>query len=188
MKKIVLTFGLISGAIAALMMFATVPFMGRLSYESLTALGYTTFVVAFLMVFFGIRSYRENVGGGTITFARGFRVGILITLISCVIYVISWEFIYQNFLPDFLEKYTNFMVEKERAAGATQEQLNQMMQENQKFIEMYKNPLIRFAFSMMEAFPVGLALTLISALILRRKSPNRDGGAGGNAEIAQATR
>jgi hypothetical protein len=62
------------------------------------------------------------------------------------------------------------------------------MQENQKFIEMYKNPLIRFAFSMMEAFPVGLLLTLISALILRRKSPNRDGGTGRNAEIAQATR
>lgn len=169
MKKIVLTFGLISGAIAAGMMFATTPFVGRVSFEYLTVIGYTIFVTCFLMVFFGIRSYRENVGGGTITFGRAFKVGILITLISCVIYVISWEFIYQNFLPDFLEKYTNYMVEEQRAAGATQEQLNLMAQENQKFIEMYKNPLIRFASSMMEAFPVGLLMTLISAWILKRK-------------------
>jgi hypothetical protein len=169
MKKNVLTFGLISGAIAALMMLVTIPFIGRVPFEYLTALGYTIFVTCFLMVFFGIRSYRENVGGGTITFGRAFKVGILITLISCVIYVISWEVIRHNFLPDFLEKYSNYMVEKQRAAGATQEQLNVMVHENQKFVEMYKNPFIRFASSMMEAFPVGLLMTLLSAWILKRK-------------------
>jgi hypothetical protein len=186
MKKIVITYGLISGGIAALMMFVTTPLIGRVPFEYLTVLGYTVFVVCFLMVFFGIRSYRENVGEGTITFGMGFKVGILITLISCVIYVTSWEIIYQNFLPDFLEKYGNYVVEKERAAGATQEQLNLLMQENQKFMEMYKNPLIRFAFSMMEAFPVGLLITLISAWVLKRKQP-RHNGETGDAETARAT-
>jgi hypothetical protein len=66
MKKIAITFGLISGGIAALMMFVTIPLVGRVSYEYLTVLGYTIFVACFLMVFFGIRSYRDNVGGGTI--------------------------------------------------------------------------------------------------------------------------
>jgi hypothetical protein len=183
MKKTVITFGLISGAIAALMMLVTTPFIGRVPYEYLTVLGYTTFVVSFLMVFFGIRSYREKVGEGTITFGRAFKVGILITLISCVIYVTSWEIIYHTFLPDFLEKYSNYVVEKERAAGATQEQLNLLMQENQKFMEMYKNPLIRFAFSMMEAFPVGLLITLISALVLKRKQPRHDGETGNTGTV-----
>jgi hypothetical protein len=169
MKKTVLTFGSISGAIAVVLMLVTVPFVDRISFEYLTALGYTTFILSFLMVFFGVRSYRENVSGGTITFGRAFKVGILITLVSCVIYVISWELIRHNFLPDFLEKYCQHMVEKERAAGATQEQLALLVQENQQFIEMYKNPLIRFATSMMEAFPVGLLITLVSAWILKRK-------------------
>ncbi len=174
MKKIVLTFGLISGAIAALMMFVTIPFVGRVSYEYLTVLGYTTFVACFLMVFFGIRAYRDNVGGGTITFGKGFTVGILITLISCAIYIISWEIVYHNFLPDFLEKYTSYLIEKMRAEGATPEQLNRQMQENQQFIQWYKNPIIRYGFTLMEAFPVGLLITLISALILRRKTPKGD--------------
>jgi hypothetical protein len=171
MRKIVLTFGLISGAIAALMMGLTLPLVGRVPYEYLTVLGYTIFVVCFLMVVFGIRSYRETVGAGTITFGRAFQVGILITLVSCAIYIVSWEIIYHNFTPDFLVKYGDYVIEKERAAGATPEQLNLLIQEHQEFIEMYKNPLIRFAFTMMEAFPVGLLMTLISAFAMKRKPP-----------------
>jgi len=175
MKKIVLIFGLISGAIAALMMFVTIPLMGRIPFEYLTVLGYTTFVVCFLMVFFGIRSYRDNVAGGTITFGRAFKVGILITLLSCGIFVITWEFVYHRFLPNFLDQYSNYMVEKMRAQGATQEELNQMIQENEQFKEWYKNPFFRYAMTMLEPFPVGLLITLISALILRRRQPKRDG-------------
>jgi hypothetical protein len=178
MKKIVLTYGLISGAIAALMTLASVPLVSRLPFEYLTVIGYTIFVISFLMVFFGIRAYRETVGGGVITFGRAFKVGILITLVSCVIYVLSWELIHRNFLPDFLENYGNYMVEKERAAGATQERLNALMKENQQFIEMYRNPLIRLASSMMEAFPVGLLMTLICAWVLRTKEPKRGGETG----------
>ena len=183
MKKTVLTFGLISGAIAALMMFVTIPFIGRIPFEYLTVIGYTTFVACFLMVFFGIRSYRDNVAGGTITFGRAFKVGILITLISCGIYVITSDFIFHRFLPNFLDQYSNYLVEKMRAQGATQEELNQTIQQNEQFKEWYKNPFLRYAMMMMEAFPVGLLITLISALILRRKLPKRDGESG-NAEIA----
>jgi Protein of unknown function (DUF4199) len=186
MKKIVLTFGLISGAIAAGMMFVTIPLIGRIPFEYLTVLGYTTFVAAFMMVFFGIRSYRDNVTGGTITFGRAFKVGILITLISCAIYVVTWEFVYHRFLPDFLDQYSNYMVEKMRAQGATQEALNQTTQEYAQFKEWYKNPFLRYAMTMMEAFPVGLLITLISALILRRKQPKRDGESG-NPEVASVT-
>ena len=171
MKKIVITFGLISGGIAALMMFATMPFVGRVSYEYLTVLGYTIFVACFLMVFFGIRSYRDNVAGGTITFGKAFTVGILITLLSCGIYVISWEFIHHQFLPNFMDDYSKHLVEKMRAAGATQEALNQQIDELERFKQWYKNPFIRYAMTLMEAFPVGLLLTLISSLILRRKPP-----------------
>jgi len=62
------------------------------------------------------------------------------------------------------------MVEKMRAQGATQEELNQMIQENEQFKEWYKNPFFRYAMTMLEPFPVGLLITLISALILRRSS------------------
>ena len=66
-------------------------------------LGYSSMVLSFLLVFFGIRSYRDNVAGGAISFGKAFQVGILITLITCAMYVIAWEITYFNFFPDFLD-------------------------------------------------------------------------------------
>ena len=87
MKKTVLTFGLISGVLSSLMMVATVPFFHNMSSSKGLVIGYTAIVLSFLLVFFGIRSYRDNVGNGQITFTKAFAVGISITLISCVFYV-----------------------------------------------------------------------------------------------------
>ena len=93
MKKTVLTFGLIGGVIIAAMMFATLPFIDKIGFDKGVIVGYTTMVLAFMLVFFGIRSYRENVSDGRITFGRAFAVGILITLVICLFYVIAWEII-----------------------------------------------------------------------------------------------
>src|SRR6185312_7512550 len=101
MKKTVLTFGLISGAVAALLTFATMPFVYRFGFDKGLILGYTNIVVSLLLVPFGIRSYRENIGGGTITFGRAFAVGILIVLIASACYVVTWEIVYFKLAPGF---------------------------------------------------------------------------------------
>lgn len=101
MKKTVLTFGLISGALLSLMMLATVPFMDRIGFDNGMVLGYTTMVLSFMLVFFGIRSYRDNLAGGSISFGKAFVVGILITVVASICYVGTWEVVYFKFMPDF---------------------------------------------------------------------------------------
>jgi hypothetical protein len=167
MKKTILTFGLISGAISSLMMIATMPFQDKLGHSYI--LGYTTLVLSFLLVFFGIRSYRDNIGGGQITFMRALGVGLAITLISCVFYVVTWEIVYFNFMHDFMDKYGAHEIEKARAAGATQAALEAQRQQFQKLKVMYENPFFNAALTFLEPAPVGLVITLISALILKRK-------------------
>lgn len=169
MKKTVLTFGLIAGAIMAVMMFATLPFIDRIGFDKGMVVGYTTMVVSFLMVFFGIRSYRDNVREGKIGFGKAFTVGILITLIACICYVIAWEILYFNFMPDFIDKYVAHAIEKTRASGASQQAIDAQIQEMDSFKKMYANPLINVAFTFLEPLPVGLVLTTISAAILRKK-------------------
>src|SRR6266404_8646056 len=170
MKKTVVTFGLISGAIMALMMFATLPFVERIGFDKGAIIGYTSMVLSFLLVFFGIRSYRENVGGGSITFGRAFAVGILITLISCICYVVAWEILYFNFMPDFFAKYSAYAIEKAKASGASPAAIQAQMQQMKKFKEMYDNPFFNAAITFTEPFPIGLIVTLISTLILRKKA------------------
>lgn len=178
MKKTVLTFGLIGGAILAGMMYATLPFMDKIGFDKGEIIGYTTMILAFMLVFFGIRSYRENVSGGRITFGRAFAVGILITVVSCACYVVAWEILYFTVMPDFGDKYASYVVEKERASGASQQVIDEKVQQMQSFKAMYDNPFINVAITFVEPFPIGLIVTLISAFILRKKplAATRDEG------------
>ena len=169
MKKTILTFGLISGAISSLMMVATVPFADKIGFDKAEVVGYTTIVLSFLLVFFGIRSYRDNAGNGQITFSKAFAVGICITLISCICYVVTWEIVYFNFMHDFMDKYGALMVAKLKASGASAAAVQAKIEEMNKLRESYKNPLFNAAMTFIEPFTVGLLITLISAGVLRRK-------------------
>jgi Protein of unknown function (DUF4199) len=169
MKKIVLTFGLLSGLLSAAMMSATVPFLDRLGFDRGIYYGYTAIVISFLFVYFGIRSYRDNVLGGSMTFGRGFQAGILITLISCAFYVATWLFLYYNVIPDFGEKYAAYVIETARAGGASAAELEATTRSTSEAMEMLKNPLLNAAITFIEPFPVGLLITLISAAVLRKQ-------------------
>ncbi|MGQ0714842.1 MAG: DUF4199 domain-containing protein [Gemmatimonadaceae bacterium] len=148
-----------------------------MGFDNGEIVGYTTMVLAFLMVFFGIRSYRDNIYGGTITFGKALGIGLLITLVASACYVITWEVIYYWLAPDFAERYSAFMLEKAREGGATEQELAARAAEMAKFREMYKNPLINAAITLIEVFPVGLVISLISAAILRRERKPSDVGA-----------
>jgi hypothetical protein len=173
MKKTILVFGLISGAISSLMMIATMPFADRIGFDKGESIGYTIIVLSFLLVFFGIRSYRDNVAGGQISFAKGFAVGISITLISCACYVITWEVLYFHFLPGFMDKYGAYMVQKLQASGASAEAVHAKVQELKEYKQMYDNPLVNAAITFIEPFPIGLLVTLISAAVLRARGQSR---------------
>ena len=170
MKRIVLKFGLIAGGIFVAMMVTTMPFADQIGFQYGEIIGYTTLLVAFAFVFIGIRSYRENVGKGYITFGRAFKVGILITVIASLCYVISWQIVYFGFVPDFGEKYSQYLIEKSRAEGASPEQIANEVAEMQRFWAIYKNPVYNFLITFfVEPFPMGLVITLISSAILRKR-------------------
>ena len=171
MTRTVLIFGLISGGILAAIMAITMPLYltGHLDSEHSEVVGYTSMILAFLLTFFGIRSYREN-NGGTITFGKAFKIGLLITLIASAMYVITWEIIYYGFFPNFADSYAAHAIEKARASGASAAAIEKTRQKMAQFKEWYKNPLINIGMTFIEVFPVGLIMTLVSAGILRRRT------------------
>lgn len=173
MKKIILTFGLISGAICISMMILQVVFMDRIGSHHGYILGYTTIVLSLLLVFFGVRSYRDNVAKGQITFGKAFLVGLAITLISCLIYVATWEVVYFNFMPDFMDKYADSMIQKVQASGKSAAEIQAKVEELNRMKVQYKNPFYNMAITFMEPFPVGLVITLISAAFLRKRVPSQ---------------
>jgi hypothetical protein len=182
MKRIVLKFGLIAASILAVFLIAMMPLAqnGTVGFENQEVYGYSAMLLAFLMVFFGIRAYREEVGKGAITFGRAMRVGILITLLACAGYVVTWEIYYYTAGQDFLPRYTAHVIEGMRADGATEAAIAKKSAEMASFAKLYENPLINIGITFLEIFPLGLVVTLISSAILRRKT------GGGTAEPVPA--
>jgi hypothetical protein len=170
MKKTVLTFGLIAGLIISVLMGGSLLLADKIGSGHSMALGYTIMVASFLLVYFGIRSYRDNNLGGQISFGRAFACGILITLITTVCYVGMWEILYFNFMPHFMDSYFAAEVHKVQASGLDPATTAAKIAAIQHSQQLYQNPLVNIAYTLMEPLPVGLIITLISAAVLRHKS------------------
>jgi hypothetical protein len=173
MKRIVLTFGLISGAIMSAMMLATLPFQDAIGFDRGAIVGYTTMVLAFLLIYFGVRSYRDNVAGGTIRFGRAFAVGALIAAVASLCYVATWEVIYFKLAPDFTAKYQAYELDRARANGESDAAIARRKAEGEKFAKLYNNPAINAAITFLEPLPVALIVALVSAGVLSRRRKGR---------------
>ena len=168
MTRIVLIFGLISGAIAAALMWVMLWMMRSGETGHSLLLGYATMIVSLSVVFFGIKSYRDN-NGGRITFFKGLQVGILISLISAMCYGLSWEAYYRTSGGNFMAEYSAQYVERMRESGASEAEIAKTQKEMADFGELYKNFFVRFGMTLMEIIPVGLVVALISAALLRKR-------------------
>jgi Protein of unknown function (DUF4199) len=169
MRKIVWTFGLIAGAVMAVMFIITLPFQDQMEGSTGMIIGYTSMVMASLMIYFGVRQYRDTLMGGEIRFEQALKVALLISAVSVGVYVLSWEIIFYGFRPDYIEKYAAAAIEKLRASGATEAVLAAETEKMAKFAEMYKNPLVNIAFTSLEPMPVVLLFSFVSAGLLSRK-------------------
>ena len=145
------------------------PFQEQIGFDKGAVIGYTTMVLAFLMIFFGVRSYRDNVAGGSVGFGRALGVGLLITAVASISYVATWQLVYYRLAPDFLDKYAAYTIENAKKAGATDAVIAAKAKEMAEFSEMYKNPLINIAFTFLEPLPVGVVFALVTAGVLCRR-------------------
>jgi hypothetical protein len=171
MKKNVIVFGLIAGVIASVLMVIS---MARCSsdanFEHSMLIGYASMVLAFSFIFVGIKNYRDKYNNGLITFGKAFKTGLYISLIASTMYVITWLVDYYVFIPDFMDKYVAHMLKEAKDSGASAAELAKQAKELAYNQQLYKNPIMVILFTYMEILPVGILVSLIAALILKRKS------------------
>lgn len=169
MKKIVFTYGLIAGLIISVLMGGSLLLADKIGPGHSMALGYTMMVASFLLIYFGIRTYRDTNLAGQISFGRAFACGILIALITTVCYVAMWEILYFNFMPHFMDSYFAAQIHTIQASGRDATTIAGQVAAVQHSQQLYQNPFVNMAYTFMEPLPVGLLVTLISAGLLRRK-------------------
>lgn len=176
MQKHTLIYGGIAGAILIVFFFISQSLVmkadGSFDMKTGELVGYLSMIVSLSMIFFGIRSYRDNHLGGAITFGKAFQVGLFITLIASVIYVVGWMIYYSTSetMRNFPELYLQHMLEELKESGKSAAEIAKQEAELRKNMDMYKKPVIMIVITFLEIFPVGVIIDLISASLLRKKS------------------
>lgn len=166
MKNIILKNGIFGGIIVSIVMISMTFYMKTFpDREPSSIIGFGSMLLAFIFVIIGIKQERET-NNGVIYFGKAFLTGLSISLVISTIYVIAWLIIYYNFFPNFMEQYSEMILNKtntEELAAKTAE-MNQMR-------EWYKNPVMIILLTLMEVLPLGILVSLIGALILKKKQP-----------------
>ena len=174
MKKNIIIYGLIAGIVVSTLMLFNINYIsqaGNVDYNTSLVLGYASMLIAFSLVYVGIRNYRDKYNGGVISFGKAFKLGIMIVLIASTIFVAVWLIDYFFFIPDYMEKYSAHELDKLKASGASQVDIEKETKELANFARMFKNPFFNAMMTYAEILPVGLIVTLISSLILKRTTP-----------------
>lgn len=172
MKRTAIVFGLISGIIiTSMMLWGVYLCYHKEDFRGNDVLGYAAMVAAFSFIFVGMRNYRNKYLNGFITFGKAFKTGLFIAFVASTIYVLVWLVYYYNFVPDFMDKYTEYVLRTAKSDGATEAELAKKAEEMAHFKELYKSPVMVILITYSEVFPLGLIISLISALLLKRKQP-----------------
>lgn len=170
MKKISIKYGVLAGITATLFMItSTLLHYDNPNYKNGEIIGYSGMLIAFIFIFIAVKSYRDKQNNGVISFGEAFKIGLFITLIASTFYVVTWLIEYYFFMPDFMDKFINSTMENLKSQGLSPTEIAAKSEEMEMYREWYKNPLLVILFSYMEILPVGLFITLISSLILKRK-------------------
>ena len=167
MKKNIIIYGLIAGLVVSCLMLLSISNINDFNLGLFV--GYASMLIAFSFVFVGIRNYRDKYNAGVISFGQAFKIGIMIVLLASTIYVITWLIAYFFFIPNYLDKFSAPMLDKLKASGASQLEIDKQTTEMANFAKKYKNPLFNAMMTYVEILPVGLVVTIISSLILKRK-------------------
>ncbi|RYD58634.1 MAG: DUF4199 domain-containing protein [Sphingobacteriales bacterium] len=174
MKKVVIVCGLIAGVlISAFMGYSMVLCYNNPDAHGLSSMlvGFAAMFLAFSLVFVGIKNFRDKYNDGVISFGKAFQIGFLISLIASTMYVITWYIEYHYFIPDFMDFYAASQIKQAQEGGASAAKIAELSKEMAEAKESYKNPIKFIGYTYAEILPVGIIVSLISALILKRK-PN----------------
>ena len=169
MWRDILKYGAIAGlVVAAVMIVGFWSAGGDMPHGWLAmAIGYATMLLALSAVFMGIKHHRDVAGGGVIRFWPAFGMGLGISFVAALFYVAAWELVQATIITDFAGSYADSVIAAQKAKGVDAAALAKLTAEMEAFKVQYADPMFRLPMNFSEIFPVGVLVSLVSALVLR---------------------
>ncbi|HET6255785.1 MAG TPA: DUF4199 domain-containing protein [Puia sp.] len=165
MRRNILVFGLISGGLVGLFLVCGT----LINFKGGAWFGYSTMIVALSLIYVGVRNFRDKYNEGVISFGKALAIAMGITLIASTIYVLVWLVEFYGFMPDFMDKYAAMLAQQARAGSHNPADLQKRLAEIESVRVAYRNPIVVVLYTYAEILPVGIIISLLTALLLKRK-------------------
>ncbi|MGM5468987.1 DUF4199 domain-containing protein [Flavobacteriaceae bacterium LMO-SS05] len=169
MKSTVIKFGMYSSLILLILFSLQFIFEENIGYELSEIFGYASIVISLIFVYFAIKHFRDHENNGQVSLGKAIGIGLLVSLLASLTFGII-NYVYVEVInPEFMTEYYSHQVEIYRSSLSEtnfQEKLKEL--ESQK--EMFTNPVISSVVMALTVLIIGLIFSLISGLILQRKS------------------
>ncbi|MFZ5671025.1 MAG: DUF4199 domain-containing protein [Pseudomonadota bacterium] len=166
MLRTILFFGAIAGVIVIAPMSVMAVNTDHGSLTRSMIVGFAIMIAAFSLIFVGVKRFRDHARGGVIRFLPAFLMGLGISAVASLIYVIGWEITLAATDMNFMESYSAAVIAEAKARGASGAELAALARKLAKSTADYANPLYRMPVTFTEIFPVGFIISLISAALL----------------------
>jgi Protein of unknown function (DUF4199) len=167
MLSLIVRYGVIGGLIVGIPLFTITLAFGDLGSPWGYVVGYLIMLIGLSTIFIAIKRHRDADLGGVIKFWPALGMGLAISFVAGIFYVLAWEAVLDIGHLDFASTYAQSMIDAAKAKGLTGDALAKVIAEAKQFRTSYANPLYRLPETFAEIFPVGVLVSLVSAALLR---------------------
>lgn len=169
MKSPILKYGLLAGVVVNVLMFGPIVVFGErpdwIRYGEIV--GYSAMVLTMTLTYFAMRHERARLGG-FLSFSRGLGVGTGVTAVASLLFGLATYAFYWIVGDRFPQKLWDHYVAQIQGSGADPASIARQLAEMEQMRPLFFSYAFQAALMFATLFLIGLAVSLVSAALLRR--------------------
>lgn len=172
-NSLILRYGLYAAAVIIGYGLIGFLFMGEFNMDNITIGeigGYASIILSLtVFLFLGLKKFRDELNDGQLSFLQALKVGLMIVVIPSIGFG-AYNHVYVEWLdPNFTDNYYQYHLDQlESQLSPAEFQIEKEKMEAQK--ATFTNPITSFIAMFMTVFLIGMVLTILIALILKKEA------------------
>ena len=129
-------------------------------------LGYVSILIIIIGLVLGIKSFRDDVRGGILSYGQGVGAGTVIGLYAGIIGALFTYLLYTVIDPDLLGKLLTFSEEQIIESGRVPEEMMDQVMDQQK---MFMKPWVMAVMGVVNSVFISVIVSLIASIFLKKE-------------------
>lgn len=163
-KTSLFSHSLLWGAILGIILVVYSLILYFLDQSTNKGLGYVTWIIIIVCLFYAMKSYRDSVNQGTLSYGNAFVIGLLVAIIAGFISSVFTYIQFRFISPEIIDKMLQMTEDKLMSKGMSDDMIEKSIEMSKKFM----TPIIMSIMGFIMTVIIGGILSLIIAAIAKK--------------------